>query len=73
MSLLLARQRPAIEGPFICCAIVLTDSKSPGLEIGKPASIISMPKTASCPAIKSFSFKGLLAIGYFSPSLKVLS
>ena len=40
-------EREATEQFLTCSAILLTDSKSPGEEIAKPASIISPPRRSS--------------------------
>ena len=50
-----------------------TDWKSPGLEIGKPASRISTPSSSSFSAISSFVVESNLQPGTCSPSLKVVS
>ena len=68
-----ALERPQITGPLTCCAIDFTDSKSPWLDTGKPASIISTFIAASCCATNNFSWKVKLAPGDCSPSLKVVS
>jgi len=47
MSLSMQRHRPATWMDFACRAIRCTDSKSPWLEAGKPASIMSTPSTSS--------------------------
>jgi hypothetical protein len=54
-------------------AMVRTESKSPGDEAGKPASITSTPNLSSCLAILSFSALFMLAPGDCSPSLNVVS
>jgi len=40
----------------ILAEICLTDSKSPGLETGKPTSITSTPNASKALAISNFSF-----------------
>ena len=50
-----------------------TLSKSPGLEIGKPASMTSTPSRTSCRAISSFSSVFIEAPGDCSPSRSVVS
>ena len=50
-----------------------TLSKSPGLEIGKPASMTSTPKRTSWRAISSFSSVFIDAPGDCSPSRSVVS
>ena len=64
---------PAIIGPFISRAIACTDSKSPGDEAGKPASMTSTPSRASWRAICSFSPLFRLILAACSPSLSVVS
>src|SRR3954466_6676759 len=60
-------------GPSTWRAIAWTASKSPGLVIGKPASMTSTPSRASWWAISSFS-DGLSEIpGDCSPSRRVVS
>ncbi|EKD26869.1 MAG: hypothetical protein ACD_79C00986G0001 [uncultured bacterium] len=54
-------------------AINSTLSKSPGEEIGKPASMTSTPSLSSCFAISNFSETFKLAPGHCSPSRKVVS
>ncbi len=48
MSALWVRERPQIVGPSTVREIASTASKSPGEVIGKPASITSTPRRASC-------------------------
>ena len=55
MSALWVRARPQITGPSTSREIASTASKSPGEVIGKPASITSTPRRASCWAISTFS------------------
>jgi len=50
-----------------------TDSKSPGLETGNPASMTSTPRRTSCLAISIFSPVFMLAPGDCSPSRNVVS
>ena len=73
MSWFVARARPQIVGPLICCAISFTDSKSPGEEIGNPASITSTLRRASCFATSSFFLYIHACAGDCSPSRSVVS
>ena len=54
-------------------AIASTDSKSPSLAIGNPASMTSTPSRASCSAISSFSTTSSEMPGDCSPSRSVVS
>lgn len=67
------RASPVTEQCLIAFAMALTHSKSPGEEIGKPASITSIPSFSSCKAIWIFSFTSKLTPGVCSPSLSVVS
>ncbi len=69
----MARARPAMREPFTTRAIRATDSKSPFEAIGKPASMMSTPRRASCWAISSFSVWFIEAPGACSPSRSVVS
>ncbi len=69
----LARARPQITGPWTSRAIACTASKSPGEEIGKPASMMSTPRRASWCAISSFSPLFSEIPGDCSPSRRVVS
>src|SRR4051812_3772539 len=60
-------------GPSTCRAIACTASKSPGLVIGKPASMMSTPSRASWVAISSFSWVFSEMPGDCSPSRSVVS
>ena len=60
-------------GPSTWRAIACTASKSPGEAIGKPASITSTPRRASCCAISSFSPVFSEMPGLCSPSRRVVS
>ena len=60
-------------GPCTDFAIASTDSKSPSLAIGNPASMMSTPRRASCSAISSFSATSREMPGDCSPSRKVVS
>src|SRR3954453_6185408 len=68
-----ARPSPVIPVPSTWRAIACTASKSPGLVIGKPASITSTPSLASCCAISSFSGVFSEMPGDCSPSRSVVS
>jgi hypothetical protein len=76
MSPAAARARPQITGPSgvpTASAMRCTALKSPGLAKGKPASMMSTPRRASCWAIASFSSRFRLAPGDCSPSRRVVS
>src|SRR2546421_3257586 len=73
MSWKLVRARPQITGPCTSRAIDSTASKSPGEVIGKPASMMSTPRRASCCAISSFSARFREIPGDCSPSRRVVS
>ena len=73
MSALWVRARPQITGPSTVRAIASTASKSPGEVIGKPASITSTPRRASCWAISTFSCVFSEIPGDCSPSRSVVS
>jgi hypothetical protein len=73
MSALCVRASPQITGPCTCRAIAWTASKSPGEVIGKPASITSTPRRASCCAISIFSWVFSEMPGDCSPSRSVVS
>ena len=73
MSALWVRARPQITGPSTPRAIASTASKSPGEVIGKPASITSTPRRASCWAISTFSAVFSEMPGDCSPSRSVVS
>src|SRR3954467_10559137 len=60
-------------GPSTWRAMACTASKSPGLVIGKPASMTSTPSLASCWAISSFSAVFSEMPGDCSPSRSVVS
>ena len=55
------------------CATARTPSKSPGEAIGKPASITSTPRRASCWPISTFSRVLRVMPGACSPSRRVVS
>ena len=67
------RERPQMTGPLTPRAMACTDSKSPWLATGKPASITSTPRRASCSAISSFSPWSSEMPGDCSPSRRVVS
>jgi hypothetical protein len=69
----LARASPAMVAPWTVRAMVRTASKSPWLATGKPASITSTPRRASCSAISSLALALRLMPGACSPSLRVVS
>ncbi len=73
MSALWVRARPQITGPETLREISCTASKSPGEVIGKPASITSTPRRASCCAISTFSSVFSEMPGDCSPSRSVVS
>src|SRR2546423_1011895 len=73
MSWKLVRARPQMTGPCTSRAIACTASKSPGEVIGKPASITSTPRRASCCAISTFSVRFSEIPGDCSPSRSVVS
>ena len=73
MSALWVRARPQTTGPSTLRAIAWTASKSPGEVIGKPASITSTPRRASCWAISTFSPVFSEMPGDCSPSRRVVS
>ena len=73
MSALWVRARPQITGPSTLREISCTASKSPGEVIGKPASITSTPRRASCWAISTFSAVFSEIPGDCSPSRSVVS
>ena len=68
-----ARASPQMTGPCTSRAMACTASKSPGEEIGKPASITSTPSRASWCAISSFSCLFSEIPGDCSPSRRVVS
>ena len=61
------------EAFFTILEISSTEVKSPGLEIGKPASIMSTPNWSSRSAITNFCSVFSLHPGTCSPSLRVVS
>ena len=73
MSALWVRASPQITGPSTPREIASTASKSPGEVIGKPASITSTPRRASCWAISTFSCVFSEIPGDCSPSRSVVS
>src|ERR1700738_1650661 len=73
MSSLTARASAVMVAPRISRAIRRHDSKSPGEEIGKPASITSTPSFSSCRAMRSFELASRWKPGDCSPSRSVVS
>jgi len=73
MSSALQRARPQMTGPATWRAMACTASKSPGEAIGKPASMMSTPRSLSARATSSFSARFMLAPGDCSPSRSVVS
>src|SRR5580765_171660 len=73
MSSRLQRARPAMIGPRTSRATRFTDSQSPREAIGKPASMMSTPSSASAFATRSFSGCVMLQPGDCSPSRSVVS
>mmetsp|Transcript_13773 Transcript_13773/g.51560 ORF Transcript_13773/g.51560 Transcript_13773/m.51560 type:complete len:236 (-) Transcript_13773:332-1039(-) len=81
MSFLFARDSPQMTGTYpsgngsfpTILAICRTASRSSGLAIGKPASMISTPSFARFRAMSSFSLEVRVAPGDCSPSRNVVS
>jgi len=73
MSFKTALLNPQTDACLITLEISETLSKSPGLEMGNPASIISTPKSSSFNANSIFSVLFSLQPGTCSPSLRVVS
>ena len=73
MSFFTARVNPQTLAFLINCAILTTESKSPGLEIGNPASKTSTPNSSKRSAIISLLCVSNLHPGTCSPSRKVVS
>src|SRR6188474_249741 len=73
MSFGVHRARPQTVELTISAAMAWTDSKSPCEEMGNPASMTSTPRSSSCRAISSFSWKLRVAPGDCSPSRRVVS
>ena len=73
MSFSFARLSAQTDAFFIILDISTTDLKSPGLEIGKPASIISTPSISIFSAKINLLLVSSLHPGTCSPSLKVVS
>ena len=61
MSAALQRARPQMIGPCTWRAIVCTASKSPGLAMGKPASMTSTPR--SCKRVRDLQLLGEVHAG----------
>ena len=68
-----ARVRAQIVGQVTALEISTTELKSPGLEIGKPASITSTPSSSNCFATWIFSTVFNWHPGTCSPSRRVVS
>src|SRR5690606_1896473 len=73
MSVWLARAKAAMMGPRTSRAMSCTAWRSPGDATGKPASMTSTPRRASCRAISSFSWALRFTPGDCSPSRSVVS
>ena len=73
ISFLTARVSPQTVAFFTNLAMASTEAKSPGLEIGKPASIMSTPNWSSRSAMTNFFSVASLQPGTCSPSLRVVS
>ena len=73
ISFLTALVKPHTEAFLTIFDISTTELKSPGLDTGNPASIISTPKLSSFSAIFNFSLVSNLQPGTCSPSLNVVS
>ena len=73
MSFCTALVKPQTLALVIIFEISLTELKSPGEEIGKPASIISTPNSSSFKANSTFSVVFNLQPGTCSPSRRVVS
>src|SRR5262249_40441743 len=65
------RDRAAMVEPRTLLAMASTASKSPWLAIGNPASMMSVPRRASCSAISGFSPTSCEMPGDWSPSRSV--
>ena len=63
MSLEFIRASPQMTGPFTLAATAATASNSACELIGKPASMMSTPRAASCWAISTFSLAGQVDAG----------
>ena len=73
MSAGMARHRPATSTPFTARAMACTASKSPWLEAGNPASMMSTPRISNWRARRIFSLRFMVAPGDCSPSRRVVS
>ena len=73
MSFSTALVRAQMVGQVTAFEISITDLKSPGLDIGNPASITSTPKASSCFATSIFSTVLSWHPGTCSPSRRVVS
>ena len=67
------RDRLSTTGSVTACATRLIDSKSPGDETAKPASMISTLSRSSCRASAIFSSTFIVQPGDCSPSRSVVS
>ena len=73
ISFSLALLKAHTDAFFIILEISTTDLKSPGLEIGKPASMMSTPSRSIFSAKINLLLVSSLQPGTCSPSLKVVS
>src|SRR5665647_1915023 len=73
MSFSTARVKAQMVGQVTALEISTTDLKSPGLEIGKPASITSTPSCSNTLATSIFSIVFSWHPGTCSPSRRVVS
>ena len=73
MSFWVERARDATVQSLTAFEMADTDSKSPGEEIAKPASITSTRRRSRQRATSSFSFRFMLQPGDCSPSRNVVS
>ena len=73
MSFSTARVRAQMVGQVTAFEISMTELKSPGLEMGKPASMTSTPSASSCFATWIFSTVLSWQPGTCSPSRSVVS
>ncbi len=73
MSTWTQRASAAIVTSRHCSAIVRTAARSPGDATGKPASMMSTPRSDSAAATSNFSSRFIVAPGDCSPSRRVVS
>src|SRR5690606_6244427 len=73
MSFFTARVKPHTVAFLTSLDISCTELKSPGLDIGKPASITSTPSSSNLSAMTNFCSVSNLHPGTCSPSLSVVS